>query len=760
MTDNGVQKTPYPFVYEFTSHEYEVETLEQFHSVISYHAAQGDCVLKGILGRPLVRESRAGSTDSRQRTSWVCLDLDGVDGFENPDDFMRSIGCGNVDYVLQWSSSHGIGGFDEMRCHIFVLLSEEATPEYLKRWLQTLNLTNPVLSSQLQLTRTNSSLRWALDITTCQNDKLLYIASPTFEGMDDPLQDGARIELIKRRERTLVLPTDVLETPAIRAKTDAKINELRERASMPKRKTRTKILNDVEYAVAPDECSVTDIKAERGFVYLNLNGGDSWGYYHPEDNPQFIYNFKGEPAYKTEELLPEYWIEVNKQRKEQTDEEIGKIYLAFRDLQSSVYYNGWFDLETKELVLPQARSEKQLRDFLATRYRPVPEFIPDWDIVYDPHSDVIVDKEGQTVNIFRKSECMLAEQIENPELPPVCAKIISHVLGNDQACIDHFINWLACVFQYRDRTGTAWILRGCQGTGKGLLFNNIITPLLGESNTVAKRMEELESEFTGFLANKLLTSIDEFELGATRKQDRITAKLKNLIVEPTISIRAMYREAYMSRNYNNMIFSSNKDAATHVSPDDRRYNVSPYQENKLVISTAEIEDILPEELLEMYSYLMAYPADRDLARTPLVNEARDSLISVSTNAVDTISSAVLGGNFEFFWDLLPSEKPPETGVIGPNHYSYERYRALLIRLLEAGPEGKLSRDDLHVMFKWADDNTTSSANKFTSMLKHHRIFLTPTWINGRTVRGIEVTWSYPTDTWVTERLDEIKRGIV
>jgi hypothetical protein len=41
------------------------------------------------------------------------------------------------------------------------------------------------------------------------------------------------------------------------------------------------------------------MKMERGFVYFNLNGGDSWAYYHPIDNPTFIRNFKGEPMYRT-----------------------------------------------------------------------------------------------------------------------------------------------------------------------------------------------------------------------------------------------------------------------------------------------------------------------------------------------------------------------------------------------------------------------------------------------------------------------------
>jgi len=55
---------------------------------------------------------------------------------------------------------------------------------------------------------------------------------------------------------------------------------------------------------------ITEMKVERGFVYFNLNGGDSWAYYHPENNPDYILNFKGEPAYLTKELLPDYWQQL------------------------------------------------------------------------------------------------------------------------------------------------------------------------------------------------------------------------------------------------------------------------------------------------------------------------------------------------------------------------------------------------------------------------------------------------------------------
>lgn len=759
-TKAGLTKRPYPFVYEVTSTEYNFRTLQELGGAIHTHANKGDCLVKGVLARPLVSESRAGTTPRTAKTDWVCLDLDGIGGYSSVDTFLHSIGCGNVDYILQWSSSYGIDGGTDLRCHIFMLLAADTTPDILKRWLQTLNLTIPALHEQLRLTRTNCGLCWGLDITTCQNDKLLYIAPPEFVGMEDPMKGTPRISLVQGKHRRLTIVTDILEASAIKNLTDKRINELRDAKSIPKRKTKYKMAGSVEYSVAPDTAVVTDIRTERGFVYLNINNGDSWGYYHPENNPTFIYNFKGEPTYKTEELLPQYWAEVMSAAKDIPIDGKGTIYLAFRDFRTSQYYNGWYDAGTKRLTLAMAKSEGQLKDFLAQHGQRVGDFVPDWNLVFNPHSPLVIDADNKTINTYVPS--VFFESGHPPKetnLPPVCAKIIQHVLGDDPETVDYFINWLACVVQFLDRTGTAWIMTGTQGTGKGLLFHNILTPLFGAQNVVAKRMEELESEFTGFLENKFITAIDEIEVGTSAYHAKITAKLKNLIVEPSISIRKMYSPPYMARNFNNMIFASNKPNPVFISPDDRRYNVAFYQPNKIAITTAEVEDVLPKELEQLYAYLMHYPADRDKARVPLMNAAKAALIDLNRAAIDVVSDAILSGDMKFFWEQLPSEKPVDTGLYNPQFTRYLQYRTLLEQLLNSPADSFITRDELLVLYEYCDNTTPSSPNKFTALLKHHRITIAPHNIKGRTVRGIKVSWGID-EEWRNGIVEAIKAGKV
>ena len=762
-------KHPYPFVYEVTSYQETCNNLHDLFQHIQKYAKQGNCMVKGKLGRQLVTESRKGTTNPEELTEWICLDLDGIEGYQSVDHFLSDIGCAETDYILQWSSSMGIENKAGFRCHIFMQLDKPVRPQQLKNWLQDLNLSRPTLSGQLQLTKTGNSLRWPLDITTCQNDKLLYIAPPDLgKGITDPFPEkgsrgkpaSPRITFEQRTLKRLSLPTNLILQEALRDRTHAKVSELRVAAGLPKMKAvKYKFDGTIEYMANPGQATITDMKEERGFVYFNLNGGDSWAYYHPSDSPEFIYNFKGEPTYRTQDLLPQYWAKLTQQAASGAPDAKGNIYLAFREFTSGVYWNGIYDTVNDALELYPAKSETQLRHFMKNNKMPLGESIPDWKRVFEPNNPNVIDRQAQTVNIYNPSDFF--KDLSPPFVaspPPVINKIIDHVLGNDMATLDHFYNWLAVIVQHKTRAGTAWVMQGTQGTGKGLLMHNILTPLFGYENVAAKRMEELESQFTEFMENKFIVFIDEIESGKSLYHAKVTAKLKNLIVEPMISIRNMYRPAYLAPNFASMIFASNKPSSVEVAPDDRRFNVGVYQENKLQITGPEIDQI-DQELGEFYAYLMHYPADPDRARTPLISQSRSTLIDISRTAIDTISDALLKGDLQTLWDHLPSQKAltPGNALIQTKS---QGYRDLIVDVVNnIGNHDKLTRDELYTIFEYTVGNMPTSPNKLTSTLKHHRLHLKPVWKYNRSVRGIEVNWKVD-PAWLAQAQQEIASGAV
>lgn len=737
---NATQKSSYPSVINFTSCELAANDLAQFANALRKQALKGMCLLKGELQRPLVNESRAGSTDSNALTDWVCLDVDGVDA-QSVEHFLQMVGLDNISYVVQYSASYKVSD-KLLRCHIFMQLIKPMPAPLLKQWLKDLNFNTQELYNAMVLTKTHMALRWPLDITTCQNDKLIYIATPRFEGLADPFTGGKlgqRIQHVRKANQFLDIKGTITSSSENRKRELERINELRELAGVPQRKYVFKAYGQHEVLTKPDVATITEMRQERGFVYFNLNGGDSWAYYHPEDNPDYIYNFKGEPAYVTKELLPEYWASLVQQASRTSS--TGITYLAFLDKRSGQYFRGTYDNGTDELDLYPAKNETQIRHFAKQNGVPIGDFIPEWEVIFDPHDNVRVDIANQTINTFVPTQYMLATPKAVTALPPITSKIISHVLGGEPEIIDHFMNWLAAILQTRGQTKTAWLFQGTQGTGKGLLMNNILRPLFGVNQTAARRMEEFNEPYNGYMERVFLVFVDEVQTSALRNERGVIAKLKNFITEEKVVIRQMYQAGFEAVNYSNWIFASNMPDPIRIEAGDRRFNVGGYQAEKLQITSAEI-DRLPNELQRVHDYLANYPANLQLASQPLETEARSEMIAISEEVMDTVAGNLLAGNMGFFVDALPTNDSYKSNMARLN--AVEDYKKVLVDLINrpATRNGhyNISRDELFTIFQYNVGNMPESPNKFTGRLKHHRIQIKKVAIDGKTHNGITVEW--------------------
>ena len=750
-TKQGITKTPYPFVWEFSSHEENFTSLSQLEQLLKKHAAQGHCALKGMISRPLVRESRAGSTDTNATTEWVVLDLDGlpttvdIAGQAQPqtltiDLLLYEMGLGDVSYVVQYSASYGIEN-QKLRAHVFMLLDKPMAAPLLKQWLIQKNHEVSFLSKSMGLTKTGNAISWPLDISACQNDKLIYIAPPTLKGIKDPLAGSPRISLVKRKFDLVDLSAIPINTTAKnRELTHKRIAELRDAAGLPARKIKYKVVGSQEVMLQPDESVITDMKTERGFVYFNLNGGDSWAYYHPENNPDYILNFKGEPAYLTKELLPDYWQQLTNSGSSTREASDGRLYLAFCDRKTGIYWRGTYDSANDVLDINPAKNETQLRHFAKQYGVPMGDFVPEWDLVFDPTDLVRVDTQNRVVNKFQPSQLMLNAGRAPKVVPPTIARVISHALGGaDKALFDHFINWLATVVQTRDRTRTAWVLHGTEGTGKGVLVNRIIKPMFGH-HVALRRMEELSERYNHFMEDAFIVFVDEVQTKALQNEQGVMAKLRNFITEEFVPIRRMHANAVEVRNYTNWIFSSNMSDPVSIKRGDRRFNVGRYQPVKLEVTDDDIAQIA-KEVQPFYNYLLSYSIDQEKAGTIIENDDRSAMIAISESSIDTTGNAILNGDFNFFIEQLPTDDSHKRNALQMQRVTdyVTTLRALADR---TGPDGRcaISREELRSLFEYCVGNIPTTPNKFTSMLKHHRIHLSVVWVAGKSVRGLQTRW--------------------
>jgi hypothetical protein len=306
----SVVTNPYPHVRRFWSFTRTAAGLDRLYALLVTHAEAGHCLVKGSLDRPLRHESRAGRTDPNAPTDLLVLDLDFDQGFVSIDAFLEAVGLGGVSYCLHHSSSAGITAKPGLRAHVFVQLATPVAPAQIKLWLRHLNLTVPGLREQVRLSVNGMTLAYPLDITSNQSDKLLFIADPVVHGLKDPLA-GRRFELRGRGTESVDLSTEHLDPGAVQQGTDTLVAELRAQAGLPAREPRYVALPGRERLLAnPEPATVTGVRRARGFVYLNLNGGDSWAYYFPDSNPEIVRSFKGDPAVRLADIAPGLWTQL------------------------------------------------------------------------------------------------------------------------------------------------------------------------------------------------------------------------------------------------------------------------------------------------------------------------------------------------------------------------------------------------------------------------------------------------------------------
>jgi hypothetical protein len=735
--DGVITKSSYPMAYEFSSATEDMPDLASFARSITKHAALGHCLLKGEITKELKHESRAGSTDSNLATDWICLDVDGIPNCTAAE-FMQHIKLDNVSHIVQYSASYMVENKD-LKCHIFINIDPLSAP-IIKQWLIQLNHSTPILRSAMSLTKTGNSLRWPLDITASQNDKLLYITPPLMKGMKDTVKD--RIILINGTTHKLSIPK-TNNAAQNRELTDKRIAELRAAEGYPTRKIAMKMHGSTEVMIKPDACTLSNIKKDRGFVYFNLNGGDSWGYYHPEDNPEFIHNFKGEPSYLTKELLPDYWKEL--QESSSATRSDGTTYLAFTDKQTGQYWRGTHDAATDVLDIYPAKNETQMRHFAKQHGMPLGDYIPEWDLCFDPMDSVRVDPVNRSVNTFQPTIYMMKLPDKKIKTcPKLCLRLFHHVCGGDMAITEHWINWLAYIIQYRTRTCTSWVLHGRTGTGKGALFHKILRPLFGLNQTVIRNMEALNEQYNDYMEKSLIIFVDEVDAKALINEQGVMAKMRSYITEEKVPVRAMYQGQREIQNYSNWILSSNQSTPVSITKDDRRTNVAKFQKQPLLeVMTSEEIDQLEDELQALHDYLVQYKVDLKAVSTPIQTEDRSTLMSISEASVDTVGSALIAGDLPYFINSLPTSDAYKN--IAKLFNEVESYKDVLVAIIErTTPDGKcvVTRDELFILFNYTIGNMPTSPNKFTSLLKHHRIHTEKVWVE-RAVMGLKVTWAHP-----------------
>jgi hypothetical protein len=153
-----------------------------------------------------------------------------------------------------------------------------------------------------------------------------------------------------------------------------------------------------------------------------------------------------------------------------------------------------------------------------------------------------------------------------------CSLFLDHVRNNicrcDEDLSNYLLAWMAdCVQNRSERPGVAVVLRGRQGTGKGILCSQF-GALFGPHFAQVTQVGHLTGNFNSHLKDKLLVHADEAFWAGDKKAEGV---LKALITEDTIQIEMKGKDVITFRNHIRLIVSSNNDWIVPAGNEERRF---------------------------------------------------------------------------------------------------------------------------------------------------------------------------------------------
>lgn len=493
------------------------------------------------------------------------------------------------------------------------------------------------------------------------------------------------------------------------------LNALREAAGMPAREWKTRFAEGKEILFNAEPCVIHDIKPSGdGFIRFNMNGGDSHAYFINVREPALIGNFKGEPYLQTSQVAPDLFKALTKaahalpQRLPPPTLEPLAFYATNR--QSTIYV-GSYDRE-HDVLRVDASSIGAAQSWLAAYGVPRTANLPHYDLTFDMTSSIRFEDGYPIINLYRQTEYMrdFATPSERDlpcnkgalgllqEAAPTTMRIMRWALGANDTALLYFVNWLAAIFQRRDRTMTAWVLHGRQGTGKGLLIHHVMRPLFGESAVTQTLFHILNTSFNGYMRGKLIVAFNETEMSHAIDWSTTRAKLYDWITEPTIVIHEKGKDAIEEQNFANLILCSNSPRPVMIEDGDRRFNVGEFQKDRLFITPNEYATIAEQrELPELAKHLGRWQVDAEMLLRPYSTDAKQKIYEATHSLLDAVGKAINDGDVRFFIDNRPDAIQLRTdfnGRVLPMH-EYDE----LLQAMAAGTLNVLHVNDLYVLFR-------------------------------------------------------------
>ena len=244
-------------------------------------------------------------------------------------------------------------------------------------------------------------------------------------------------------------------------------------------------------------------------------------------------------------------------------------------------------------------------------------------------------------------------------IPPKAIKaLIKHLVKRDKIREKWLMNWLAYFFQGLVKSPVALFLKGAQGAGKGLFYDDIIVPLFGKNQCIQVNDKTMKGDFLGgIVEGRLVMNLDEISSGIQNNKE-FKNQLKALISNRAGTFQKKYVNTESETKLHAMILiTSNEPKALEVESKDRRLTIfetggNIANEDFLGYgSYLNLVKAVTDELEDFALMLLQFPVDVKMATTAMNTPEKEALVGVTSNRYKSFSDALKSRNLDFFVDL-------------------------------------------------------------------------------------------------------------
>lgn len=223
---------------------------------------------------------------------------------------------------------------------------------------------------------------------------------------------------------------------------------------------------------------------------------------------------------------------------------------------------------------------------------------------------------------------------------PLFLELLERLIPDDSER-HYFTQWLAHIIQHPyERPSIAVMLTSEEGTGKGVLFHEIISPLVCNQSRLCASYDEFLGKHATALSDTLFVMLDDVKSSS----DATITKMKSKISEKTVTIEKKYEQPFKQECYARIMLASNERRPLKLDKNDtRRWFVPAYiehreskEETQAFIETLISWLAIPDSLSQIYNYLATYSLEGFNAYNIAPTETLRSMVEMSVSHLESL----------------------------------------------------------------------------------------------------------------------------